>query len=136
MKGYWDKSRKVTIQLTDESASLATIIKWVQSIVKYPRLSVYDAKTFAEILKAGGVWHPELDTLHLPNPLFGHYEFHEQMGICKVDVVIEESDFEKGRKIQQGYWDLCKRGAEGDAEAAIAFCKAEMEGKVSHAAMG
>ena len=136
MKGYWDKNTLVSIKLTDQSASLATIVKWVQSIVKWPALTVYQAKPYADILKSGEVWHPELDTLHLPNPMSGAFELHEQMGICWVDVVIEESDFEKNQKIQQGYWDLCRRGAEGDAQAAIEFCKAEMAHKVNHGAMG
>ena len=136
MKSYYDKNKTVNIKLTDESASLATIIKWVQEMVKWPKLSVYDAKPFAEILKSGEVWHPELNTMHLPDIMFGHLEYHEQMGICFVDVIVEESDFEKHQKIQKGFWDLCKRGAEGDAEAAIAFCKAEMENKVSRGAMG
>lgn len=132
MLGYWDKPKLVSIKLTDETASLATIVKWVQALVKWPNLSVYDAKPFADILKSGEVWQPDIGNLNLPNTHQGTLEFHEQMGICKVDIVIGESRFEEQRNVQQGYWDLCERGAAGDAEAAIAFCKAENEGKVSH----
>ena len=133
MRNYWDKNTLVSIKLIDRSASLATVIKWVQSMIRWPEnISVYEAKPFADILKAGGEWHPPLDKLKLPNPLYGTLEIHEQMGICWIDVVVEESDFEKDRKIQQGYWELCKKGAEGDAQAAIEYCKAEMANKVNH----
>lgn len=134
MGDYYHKNRLVSIELVDGSESLSTIIKWVQSIVKYPKLTVYDAKPFAEILKAGGCWHPELSTLDIAVPFYGEFRLCEQMGPCLVKVEVEESDFEKDRKIQAEYWELCRRGAEGDAEAAIAFCKAEMEGKVNHGA--
>jgi hypothetical protein len=134
MGDYYSKNQLVSIELVDSSTSLSTILKWVQSIVKYPKLSVYDAKPFAEILKAGECWHPELNTLDIMVPLYGEFRLCEQMGPCLVKVEVEESDFEKDRKIQAEYWELCRRGAEGDAEAAIAFCKAEMANKVSHGA--
>lgn len=134
MGDYYSKKQLVTIELVDSSASLSTIIKWVQSIVKYPKLTVYDTKPFAEILKAGGCWHPELNTLDIMVPLHGEFRLCKQMGPCLVKVEVEESDFEKDCKIQAEYWELCRRGAEGDADAAIAFCKAEMTNKVSRGA--
>jgi hypothetical protein len=134
MGDYYSKNQLVSIELVDSSTSLSTIIKWVQSIVKYPKLTVYDAKPFAEILKAGGCWNPELNALDIMVPLYGEFRLCEQMGPCLVKVEVEESDFEKDRKIQAEYWELCRRGAEGDAEAAIAFCRAEMANKVSHGA--
>lgn len=122
-----------TIKLTDQTASTSAIIKWIQLIVKYP-LTVYEAKPYADLLKAEGVIHPDIDTLNLPNPLHGEHHFHEQRGICSITVEIDESDFEKDLRVQQGYWDLCKRGTEGDAEAAIAFWKARsiMEHLLKH----
>lgn len=35
---------------------------------------------------------------------------------------------------QNELFELCRKGAEGDAEAAIAYCKAEMTGEVNHGA--
>jgi len=32
----------------------------------------------------------------------------------------------------RNYWDLCKNGAEGDAQSAIEYCKAEIAHKVNH----
>lgn len=39
-------------------------------------------------------------------------------------------------KQQEEYSALCERGAAGDVEAAITYCKLELEGKVSHGAFG
>lgn len=46
------------------------------------------------------------------------------------------SPYEAHFKQQSEYFALRDRGAAGDAEAAIAYCKLEAAGKVSHAAMG
>jgi hypothetical protein len=57
-----------------------------------------------------------------------------------IETVYENSEFGcealQHFRIQDEYFALRDRGAAGDAEAAIAYCKLEMQGLVSHGAYG
>jgi hypothetical protein len=54
----------------------------------------------------------------------------------KLVPVVFESEYDEYDEVQAGYIALRDKGAAGDAEAAIAYCKLEAEGRVNHAAMG
>jgi hypothetical protein len=56
--------------------------------------------------------------------------------ICTFEEILWENPYVKYMKEQEEYFTLCKRGAAGDAEAAIAYCKLEVTGIVKHGGMG
>ena len=56
--------------------------------------------------------------------------------VCTITEIAYEDPYLEDRKIQAEYFALRDRGAEGDAEAAIAYCKLEVQGLPNHAAMG
>lgn len=51
---------------------------------------------------------------------------------CNIFLEPEQTTLQKWLAEQEGYYELLKRGAEGDAAAAIAYCKLDMEGLVIH----
>jgi hypothetical protein len=55
---------------------------------------------------------------------------------CNIEKVVYDNPYAAHFKEQNGYYELRDKGAAGDAEAAIAYCKLELEGLVSHGAMG
>lgn len=56
--------------------------------------------------------------------------------LCTITEIVVENPWKAHFDEQARYHELCTRGAAGDVEAAIAFCKLEVEGKVSHGAIG
>lgn len=56
--------------------------------------------------------------------------------VCTFTEVRKEDPYVEHFRIQSEYAKLCELGAAGDAEAAIAYCKLEMQGLVSHGAYG
>lgn len=56
--------------------------------------------------------------------------------ICAFEEIVWENPWVKHMKEQEEYFALCKRGAAGDVEAAIAYCKLEVTGIVKHGGMG
>jgi hypothetical protein len=55
---------------------------------------------------------------------------------CTITEIKYVDPYAEDRKIQAEYFALRDRGAEGDAEAAIAYCKLEVQGLPNHGAMG
>jgi hypothetical protein len=56
--------------------------------------------------------------------------------LCTITEVVYVDPFAADRKRQAEYFALRDRGAEGAAEAAIAYCKLEVQGLPNHAAIG
>lgn len=56
--------------------------------------------------------------------------------ICTFTDVTHEDPFEKQVMTQAEYLELRYRGAEGDTEAAIAYCKLDAQGLVNHNPFG
>ncbi len=102
------------------------LANWVRSKMG-DQLTLRDCLMVARALKNGEDWEPEFHLLQDP----------EAVGPCEFDITPDPDDSWAIRaKEQSKLWELCERGAAGDAEAAIAWCKAELEGKVSHGAIG
>ena len=107
--------------------SVAQIAKWV--LAKTPfglgriggSVSLPEAMTIARALVRGERWQPEYYMLHEP----------EADGPCQFEIVDvkteDELRWEKQHAIHAAHAELLKRGAAGDAEAAIAYCKAAQE---------
>lgn len=56
--------------------------------------------------------------------------------VCTITEIVYVDPYTEHFKVQSEYFALRDRGAAGDAEAAIAYCKLEVQGLVSHGAMG
>lgn len=56
--------------------------------------------------------------------------------LCTIEEIVDENPYVEHYREQEEYHALMLKGAAGDADAAIAYCKLEAEYKVSHAAMG
>jgi hypothetical protein len=56
--------------------------------------------------------------------------------ICTITEIVYVDPDAAYRTEQAGYFALRDRGAAGDAEAAIAYCKLEVQGLPNHSAMG
>lgn len=115
---------KVEITLKDKRAGRIEITRWVRSNSKL-NMSLKDALHVADSLLRGETWKTQIDLL-----LDG---FKERNFIFNIQSIAEESE-DTHFQVQEKYWDLCRRGAEGDAVAAIEFCKLEMAGQIRHGA--
>lgn len=128
MKSYYDRNDVVCITLLDKSTPAKVILQWLRDIYKLP-LTVYQAIPIINLLKAeNGVWSPDLYDLNRKTNIEGD--------ICDINVVLGDSDFEIFYKKQQEYFKLLELGAAGDAEAAIAYCKAELAHLIAHGPIG
>ena len=118
--------REVAITLKDKHADRIGVAKWILSNTTLTT-SAKDAMYITDCMLRGETWRPN------------YFSMKRGFETCELfNVKIEEpvNPYAEHMRIQQGYYDLCRRGAEGDVEAALAYCKLEIEGKVSHGAMG
>ena len=118
------KEYKVT---AGQLASRMSVAKWLLSLGSFASSrSVPKAMNMADNLLGGGEFK-----MHLSS------EEKDAAGdICSFEEILWVNPYVEHFKQQREYFDLRDRGAAGDVESAIAYCKLEVEGKVSHAAMG
>ena len=106
------------------AASHVSIARWLISVK--PNLYIAGALKDADALLAGK-----------PCELFVNDALVDSGNeILNLVKKVYEDPYTAFFKEQQDYYQLCVRGAAGDAEAAIAYCKLEVEGKISHGPMG
>lgn len=76
----------------------------------------------------------------LQGQTFEWYLFPDEIDLgkflCDIVEVPYENPYQTHFDEQKEYAKLLEKGAAGDTDAAIAYCKLEMEGKVSHGAFG
>lgn len=87
--------------------------------------SATNCLTVARCLKSGQGWEPPYCAMFEP----------EAPGPCEFVVTEPVNEYAEYQNKQQALYDLKVRGASGDAEAAIAYCKADLDGKVNHGPM-
>ena len=110
-------------------ANRVGLAKWLLSIQSFAgssSRSVPLALTMADHLLGGG-------------EIIRHLSIEDKDAagdICTFEEILWENPYVKHMKEQEEYFALCKRGAAGDAEAAIAYCKLEVTGIVKHGGMG
>ena len=129
---------EVTITLKDTAVSRVELANWVRHATPHLITNAKDALAVAACLIKGEKWEPEFymlaDNL---KQAYGTY-IKEVNPFCNVTIVDvpEDNQYTRHFATQKGYYDLMCKGAAGDAEAAIAYCKLELSGDVSHGAMG
>lgn len=108
-------------------ANRVGLAKWLLSLPSFDgSRSVPKALDMADHLLSGGEFIRHLSV-----------EEKDAAGdICTFEEILWENPYVKHMKEQEEYFALCKRGAAGDAEAAIAYCKLEVTGTVKHGGMG
>ena len=119
---------EVEITLKDKNIAPLNLARLLRDIWQSELASPANCIYVAKCLINGETWRPTLGSIHIPN-----IDKSEHLNL-----VFPESEIDKDSRLrreqQTEYWELGRRGAAGDAEAAIAFCKLEMEGKISHGA--
>src|SRR4051812_281030 len=103
-----------------ENVSAVALAKWIRSVTSY---ALRDALCLAQRMINGETWHVEsINSRVVDNPY------------ANIEIIwcpsSEELYFEEMRvefKRQRG---LLERGAAGDVDAAIEYCKLELEGKI------
>lgn len=114
---------------TGPLASRKSIAKWLLTLPSFDgssSRSVPKALDMADHLLGGGEFIRHLSE-----------EEKDAAGdICSFEEILWENPWVKHMKEQEEYFALCKRGAAGDVEAAIAYCKLEVAGTVKHGGMG
>lgn len=109
--------------LKDKDIKPAALAKWVKA--RMPSFQYPDCLIVAHIMIKGERWNPPIEEVH----------DYEEAGPCLLDARIDISSmnlYERHDYEQGLLYALLQRGAKGDAQAAIDYCKAEIEGKVSH----
>jgi hypothetical protein len=103
--------------------------KWVLTLSQFrngnPVMSVPRALEMADDLIRGGVFEAFL------------FKEEKELGeaFCTITEIPYVDPYAEDRRIQAEYFALRDRGAAGDAEAAIAYCKLEVQGLPNHGAM-
>lgn len=115
---------EVEITLKDKTVTPIELTKWLRKVWKSESSTPVNCMYIANCLIAGETWRPPYRDISKADD----FEY--------VNFTVPESEFDKNdrlhREQQKEYWELCRRGSEGDAEAAIAFCKLELDGKIAH----
>lgn len=118
-------SIRYTIRLKDEHTAVE-IAEWVRRKMGH-EFSSRDCLMVARALKNGEGWEPPYYSIKHP----------QTPGPCEFVLTPDpENAWEVREHEQDCLWELARKGAEGDAEAAIAFCKAELNGELHHGAYG
>lgn len=105
--------------LADTSASAINIARWVKDRIG-DKLALNECLMIAHALQRGERWQPP------------YYDVHERnaTGPCNLVIIPDEKLQALTLERELALWELQKRGAEGDAEAAISFCKAIAAGEL------
>ena len=114
---------KITISKNTSRTALA---KWLYSLRVIENKSIPLALSIADDIFAGHDFTAFL---------FGEEKIAGD-AICTLTEIIEVNPYAEHFREQSEYYALRDRGAAGDVEAAIAYCKLEVQGLVSHGAMG
>lgn len=126
------------VTVSNQQVSKADLVHWLRANW-YPakNLSLMELVYVAQAMINGETWRPEFFDIKAPwvhNVCQGRPYQLPDSDVVNIKVIVEEDDQEKARREQSEYWDLCKAGAEGDAAAAIEWCKLEMAHKIRHGA--
>jgi hypothetical protein len=105
------------------------LIKWIRRIFLKinPVSTLNDAVLLSDFLLLGDIWIS--DQYWFWNS--SKDDLPEFINIELIEPVNESTVFFRE---QEKYYELLKLGASGNVEAAIAYCKAELEDKISHGA--
>ena len=110
--------------LTDTSASTIDVAKWVRERMG-DQLLLNECLVVARALQRGERWQPPYYSVHK----------HDEVGPCAVQVSYPEDPGREERRLSEereaALWELQRIGADGNAEAAIAFCKAIAVGEIT-----
>jgi hypothetical protein len=118
---------EIHVKMLDKSIDVMQVASWVKWTTGEQFTSA-DRLCIARCLLSGERW----------SPLSSYFDVTKANSYPHWDVTVTNAESDRYTnyyKEQQGYFALMRKGAEGDAEAAIAYCKLEAEGKVNHGAM-
>jgi hypothetical protein len=107
--------------LRDKDIETIELTRWVRK--QMPKYSTYDAIMTARSLKNGERWNPPIDDIK---------EWRDAGPCDYVTTPDPENIWEMRDAKYQAHHDLGKRGAEGDAQAAIEFCKLYLNGELNY----
>ncbi len=115
-----------TLTATNE-ATAVSLVKFVRSVLwRGDTMLLNDALVVARSIQAGSyTMDAALFNCDLESNDLVHVEKH-----------VVENPWTAHFNYAHECFELMERGAAGDAEAAIAYCKRELEGKVPHGPMG
>jgi hypothetical protein len=119
----------VKYTLTDKDVSTIALAKWINMKTWGLAFSLSEALVIARSLKNGGSW--EIDSTEVTPP----NEKDPCLGVIQPEPEDDNAAFWKTIQLEIAHCEnLLGRGAAGDIEAAIEYCKLELAGKVPHAA--
>lgn len=109
--------------LTDKSVSSIDLAKWVRDRMG-DELMLNECLVIARALQRGETWRP---------PYYAVRD-RDVVGPCAMTTTYPDDPHREARRLseerEQAIWGLQRKGATGDAEAAIAFCKAITDGEL------
>lgn len=119
---------EIHVKMLDKSIDVMQVASWVKYVTSVDHFTLPERLCIARCLLKGERWSPSPWCFDVTKAnSYQHWD---------VKVTNAESDrYTNYYKEQQGYFALMRKGAEGDAEAAIEYCKLEAAGKVNHGAM-
>jgi hypothetical protein len=120
-------AKSVTFTLTDPAITGLALARAVIQAVTPNTFTAKEALVIAREFRDKGTWNVE-DTFIL-RPTF-------EQGPWTCVVEKHGDPWEEHFRLAAEHHELLKRGAAGDVEAAIAYCKLELGNKVSHGAIG
>ena len=118
----------VSLSPGHEAPSRVLIASAIRHVCK--SISMSDSLMIATNIKMG---HYRFNT-----PLFWDFKFAAINGLLPVWLLVKfdepVNEYQVFAKEREALYNLLKAGGAGDAEAAIAYCKAELAGEISHGA--
>jgi hypothetical protein len=118
-----DLNSTITFTLRDKINNV-DLARWIRKV--YSGLTSQQCLIILRRLRRGGTWEIACGSC---------YDYEN--GPCDFVVNCAEIDYwDDVVKKWDFHSDLLKRGADGDAQAAIEYCKLELAGEISHGAIG
>lgn len=116
---------KVAIAIKDTTVSRKDLVLWLKTVLR--PIPLKELMCMADKLLANAVLSPSIDILN---------KLESLSDVCDIVVTFPPNPYQEYAKLRESQYQLMLKGAAGDAEAAIAYCKMEAAGEVGHGAMG
>lgn len=118
---------EVKVTARDRTSKRLDMVKWLMANTNWHiRPTASELMYIVDCILKGETWRPDYALIDR--------KAYELSPYFNVEFVKIEDPWAERIALQESYWELCRKGAAGDAEAAMAFCKLEMENKVNHGA--
>jgi len=117
---------KTTVKLKPYNGTIPFLATRIRKISRFASISPKESIEIAKNLITGNEWITDSSEIYTGNDSM--FEFQTDKP--------ESNPYQKWFDDAKFYRELLQKGANGDVESAIAYCKAELAGEIGHGCIG